>query len=130
MKESEQLKKEGKKKVTEQFAFKEYMDKIKLKKKFEPFLSDTIKIKSAIQFKTLEYQLQNTHDFAWFASKLFVVGYDSALINENKIDIFTYYFPWNKDWNNAINYAKDGLKFYTEKIGTYYLCGPNKRGLW
>jgi hypothetical protein len=115
----DQLKKEGKKKISEQLAFKEYMDKVKLKKKLEPFLSDTIKIKSSTAIKTLEYQLQNAHDFAWFASKLFVVGYDSVTINENKIDIFTYYFPWNTDWNNAINYAKDGLKFYSEKIGTY-----------
>ncbi|MEP6513541.1 MAG: hypothetical protein ABJA79_06715, partial [Parafilimonas sp.] len=82
---------------------------------------ETIMPASSNKNKTLTYTLNNAHDFAWFASKLFVVQYDTIQASpqgvpgtNNTIDVFSYYHPWKADeWNNSISYIKDALKFYS-----------------
>lgn len=115
----EALKTEANKPTNQQNSFLLFQEKIKTRKKIEPFIFDTIVVKSSTTKKTLSYQLQQAHDFAWFASKLFVVNFDSLQLNNKVIDIFTFYYPWSNGWNKAIQYAKDGIKFYTSKIGEY-----------
>lgn len=71
--------------------------------------------------KTLSYYAQKVPDFAWFAEKNFVIQYDTVQLPGGKIiDAFSYYH--NKDstlWNNSIDYIKDGVRKYSEWIGTY-----------
>lgn len=70
--------------------------------------------------KTWHYKQDNIHDFAWFASKDFMVKYDTAILPSQKIiDIFSYYRPASAAWNKSIAFAKDGLKKYSKWIGDY-----------
>ncbi len=76
---------------------------------------------SASTTKTLTYQQSNVHDFAWFADKRFIVNYDTCLLTSGKqIDVFTYYTPLQKkQWQKALSYAKDAVRFYSTKVGEY-----------
>ncbi len=71
--------------------------------------------------KTLTYHAENVPDFAWFAEKGVVIQYDTLKLRSGKIvDAFTYYKNKpNTIWNNSIDYAKDGTRYYSEKIGEY-----------
>lgn len=72
------------------------------------------------QSKTWHYKQDNIHDFAWFASKDFIVKYDTAILPSKEIiDVFAYYKPGSKAWNRSIAFAKDGLKKYSNWIGEY-----------
>ena len=70
--------------------------------------------------KTWHFKQNTVHDFAWFASKEFEVHYDTAILLSNKvIDVFSYYKPKSKGWEQSVAYAKDGLKKYSGWIGDY-----------
>lgn len=70
--------------------------------------------------KTWHYKQDKVHDFAWFASKDFIVKYDSVILpSSKKVDVFSYYKPNSKTWINSIEFAKDGLKKYSRWIGDY-----------
>lgn len=70
--------------------------------------------------KTWHYKQDNIHDFAWFASKSFIVKYDTVILPSKKIiDVFSYYKPKAKGWSKSIEYAKQGLKKYSNWIGDY-----------
>jgi len=72
------------------------------------------------QTKTWHYKQNNIHDFAWFASKDFIVKYDTAILPSKKIiDVFSYYKPAAKAWNESTAFAKEGLKKYSNWIGDY-----------
>jgi hypothetical protein len=75
---------------------------------------------SGKDIKILEYKLTNAHDFAWFASKQFVVQKDTVILKTKVVDIYSFYTPWNIiKWQESINYAKAGLHFYSNEIGDY-----------
>ena len=75
---------------------------------------------SSTAMKTLRYQLKNAHDFAWFASKLFLVQYDTVHLQSHTVDAFTFYNPWNKtDWKNSLDYVKKAIRFYSYQLGEY-----------
>ena len=60
------------------------------------------------------------HDFAWFASKEFIVQRDTALLPSKKIiDIFSYYKPGSKGWKESTGYAKNGIHQYSGWVGDY-----------
>lgn len=70
--------------------------------------------------KTWHFKESNIHDFAWFASKDFVVHFDTATLPSKKIvDIFSYYRPKSEGWGESIGFAKDGIKRYSKWIGDY-----------
>ncbi len=70
--------------------------------------------------KTWHYTQDNIHDFAWFASKDYIVKYDTAILTSNRtVDIFCYYKANEKAWKNSIAFTKDGLRKYSEWIGEY-----------
>ncbi len=69
--------------------------------------------------KTWHYKQDNVHDFAWFASKDYIVKYDTAVLSNKKVDVFCYCKPNQEAWKNSIAYAKDGLKKYSAWIGDY-----------
>ncbi|WP_170234154.1 M1 family metallopeptidase [Segetibacter aerophilus] len=70
--------------------------------------------------KVWHYKQNNIHDFAWFASKTFIVQYDTAVLTSNKIvDVFSFYKPQSKGWKESIAYAKDGIRRYSGWLGDY-----------
>ncbi|MFP5041172.1 M1 family metallopeptidase [Parasediminibacterium sp. JCM 36343] len=96
---------------------------------------ESIAPKSAATLKTLHYQLNNAHDFAWFASKQFLVQHDTVQLENKSVDVFAYYPPWQyENWKTSIAYAKNGLKFYDKHVGNYpystasVLSGPQTIG--
>jgi hypothetical protein len=77
-------------------------------------------IKSSANMKTLHYKQDNVHDFAWFADKLFLVRYDTVALVTKTVDVFSFYHPKVMgSWHQSIDYAKDGLKYYSKRIGDY-----------
>lgn len=71
--------------------------------------------------KTLTYYADSVPDFAWFADKGFIIQYDTVQLADNKVvDAFTFYHnnP-NTTWINSIDYVKDALHYYSDKIGKY-----------
>jgi hypothetical protein len=75
---------------------------------------------SSNETRTLRYIQDNVHDFAWFASKLFVVQYDTVQLASKTINAFTFFHPWEKNtWENSIGYAKDGTRKYSEYLAEY-----------
>jgi hypothetical protein len=69
--------------------------------------------------KTWHYTQQNIHDFAWFASKDFIVKYDTAVLDTKTVDLFSYYKPKDTIWQRSVSYLKDGIKRYSRWVGDY-----------
>ncbi|MBN2668657.1 MAG: M1 family metallopeptidase [Bacteroidales bacterium] len=71
--------------------------------------------------KTEEYTLEDAHDFAWFASPEYSVKTDSVQLpySENWVKIQIYTYNVDESWNNAIQYAKDAIYFYSLWVGDY-----------
>lgn len=70
--------------------------------------------------KVWHYKQNNIHDFAWFASKDFVVQYDTVILPSKKVvDVFAYYKPKSKGWKESVAYAKEGIKKYSHWMGDY-----------
>lgn len=75
---------------------------------------------SATNYKTLHYTLNNAHDFAWFASKKFIVQYDTVKIDNNTVDAFAFYLPnMLKSWQPALGYIKSAVRFYSKNLIPY-----------
>ena len=75
---------------------------------------------SSPQTKTLRYIQDSVHDFAWFASKLFVVQYDTLQLRSKTVDVFSFFHPWEKDrWKETVSYAKDATRKYSQWLGEY-----------
>jgi hypothetical protein len=72
-------------------------------------------------FKTLSYQAENIHDFAWFADKDFIIHYDTMQLQSGKvIDVFSFFQPdGNKEWRNSVGFIKDAVTRYSGWIGEY-----------
>jgi hypothetical protein len=118
--ELDKLKAIGKTPVEEQAVYKQYKKFEQALKKTSKLTIDSFAITSAKGVKTLRYQQDNIHDFAWFASKTFLVQYDTVLLNKNSIDAFTFFHPNKKEnWKKAISYTKNGIKNYSNWIGAY-----------
>lgn len=117
--ELEHLKSFGKTSLKEQSIYKQYQSFITNSK--NKFISiDSFRIPTSNKLKTLVYKQNNIHDFAWFASKTFLVEYDTIIINKNIIDVFSFFNPSSiSSWQNSVEYAKAGLKKYSEWIGNY-----------
>jgi hypothetical protein len=71
--------------------------------------------------KTLQYYGDHIHDFAWFASKSFIIRYDTLQLAEgDTVNVFSYGQPaGNKQWKNSISYIKDAVRHYSNWIGRY-----------
>ncbi|MCY7421732.1 MAG: M1 family metallopeptidase, partial [Chitinophagaceae bacterium] len=70
--------------------------------------------------RTWHYQQNAIHDFAWFASKNLVAHYDTTILpGGKKVDIFSYYKPASEAWKKSLQYAKDGLQYYSSRLGDY-----------
>ena len=71
--------------------------------------------------KTLRYQQDSVHDFAWFADSSFRVEHDTiALPSGRIIEAFAYYLPFSKPiWTSAIAYIKKVVRFRSAVTGEY-----------
>lgn len=72
--------------------------------------------------KTLNYISSNMIDFAWFASKEFIVHHDIVKIpdTDRYVHCRTFFSPENKQkWHNAIKYVKRSVILFSELIGEY-----------
>lgn len=72
--------------------------------------------------KTLEYRLENAHDFAWFADKRFHVMKSSVTLPQSGRIVKTYvYFDDRhaKAWKSACDYVNRSVLFYSDKVGEY-----------
>ncbi|MGC4102963.1 M1 family metallopeptidase [Ferruginibacter sp.] len=78
-------------------------------------------IASSKNLKTLHYQQDNVHDFAWFADKTFSVKTDTLKLPSGKvISVYAYYFSENEDvWANSIQYTKQAILTKSRWLGEY-----------
>jgi hypothetical protein len=75
---------------------------------------------SSSQTKTLRYIQPGVHDFAWFASKLFIVEYDTIQLASKTVDALTFFHPWEKNnWDKSIAYVKDATRKYSGYLAEY-----------
>lgn len=118
--ELKKLKETGRQKSSQQKNFKLFAQlKEEVKKGTHP-LPETLNPPSSKKTKTLTYSLNNAHDFAWFASKLFLVQYDTLQLHDHTVDVFSYYNPWQSEgWQNSVKNMKDATRFYSNAVGTY-----------
>ncbi|UCH83882.1 MAG: M1 family metallopeptidase [Candidatus Latescibacterota bacterium] len=72
--------------------------------------------KDAQTFKTLHFHAENVHDFAWSASRKFIV--DST--ESNGVDIRSFYYPKNRDWKDStLVYGVRAVDWLAERVGLY-----------
>ncbi len=77
---------------------------------------------SSEKTKTIEYQLKNSHDFAWFADKRFNVMKSGIVLPESERTVITYaYFndEHAEEWKKACEYINRSVLFYSENVGEY-----------
>lgn len=86
----------------------------------KPVVAKPIIKKPTFNLVSYSYKQENCHDFAWFASKDFIVQYDTVKLATKVVDVFTYYHPQQvTNWNKSIDYAKNGISKYSNWIGEY-----------
>ena len=71
--------------------------------------------------KTLVYEADNVHDFAWFADKRFKVLHDTlALTSGRTIDVWSMFTEAEAGlWVNSLAYLKRSVRFYSDRVGEY-----------
>jgi hypothetical protein len=71
--------------------------------------------------KTLQYKQDRIHDFAWFASKDFIVKEDTLQLASGRVVKAYSFYRSKKDkgWENSISYIKDAVRFRSQHIGEY-----------
>ncbi len=124
--ELELLKKLGKTKFNQQLNYK-IEEVVVEKKSFFPAKpvkktkTETVVRKTkSIGTKTLHYHQENVHDFAWFASKNFLVQYDTLQLKNNVVDLFSFFHKKReKNGLNNIKHMKTALKNYSNWLGEY-----------
>jgi uncharacterized protein YjaZ len=118
--ELKHLKDLAKQKPSSQKNYKLYQQLSAEIKNGEHPLHETFMPPSSKNTKTVTYTIDNAHDFAWFASKLFLVQFDTVQLSDHTVNVFAYYNPWQSDeWKSSVKYMKDAVHFYSNKIGEY-----------
>lgn len=64
------------------------------------------------------YELNNIHDFAWFASTDYKVLHDTLRVNNRVIDIYAYHLG-TPSWERVPDYAKHTIRLNNQNIGVY-----------
>ncbi len=76
--------------------------------------------RSSATTKSLRYLQDKVHDFAWFADKRFVVGYDTINLSSGRtIDAFSYFLPNGTTWEQSLKYIKDAVHTRSFWLGEY-----------
>jgi len=79
-------------------------------------------VKSDKQFKTLQFKEDHVHDFAWFASKNWIIRKDTAHVagNNNTISVWCAFLPQHLNyWKKGNAYLKETLHSYGDEVGPY-----------
>ena len=90
-----------------------------------PLPSDTLYKKgrpaSSENWKTVTFEEQNIHDFAWFADKTWVVRKDTVTLPGGKItEAYTCFFPQHqKGWAKSMEAVKTAITEYSKRVGDY-----------
>lgn len=76
---------------------------------------------SAQKYKTIEFKAERVHDFAWFASKDFLVVTDTAVLKSGtKIPTYAYFMLKNsKNWQKSSFFVKRAIEYLSENLGDY-----------
>ncbi len=77
---------------------------------------------SSAEMKTLHFQEDNIHDFAFFADKRFIVRKDTAHINGGSGTVMTYaaFLPSSKKhWIKGTDYIKETIERLSNEVGPY-----------
>ncbi len=87
---------------------------------------------SSPNLKTLTYQAENVHDFAWFADKRFKVLHDTLVLARPQgagegfgeqggtIDVWALFNETEAGlWVKATDYLKRATRFYSDQVGVY-----------
>ncbi|OIO99960.1 MAG: hypothetical protein AUJ98_09320 [Bacteroidetes bacterium CG2_30_33_31] len=71
--------------------------------------------------KSLHYQLNDVHDFAWFADKNFISKHKTIILESGKKVVLTtlFLFEHADAWQEALRYMEQGVKFYSHNVGEY-----------
>lgn len=110
----------GKQKPEQQPNYLNYLAAQKTKSIASAKQNKTIQKKTNDNLIALNFKQENCHDFAWFASKDFIVQYDTVQLLSKTVDVFSFYYPKQiKNWATSLSYTKDGLKKYSNWIGEY-----------
>ena len=118
--ELEKLKSLGKQSIESQENYKLFKNGLESQAKKTGKTFYEVMPPSSAQTKTLRYIQDKVHDFAWFASKLFVVQYDTVQLASKTVDGFSFFHPWEKNnWQKSISYVKDGTRKYSEYLADY-----------
>ncbi len=99
---------------TKRKTLKELNAEVSSKKKSKKYPSST-------QQKTILFKQDNVHDFAWFASKEFVVKNDTLQLPSGKIiNVNIYYYKKNESiWKNSIAFTKRAILTKSKWLGEY-----------
>lgn len=66
------------------------------------------------------YEIKQAHDFAWFASKDYIVKHDTLQLHGKIIDVYACYFKKNeKLWKNSLQFIKDAVLTKSKWLGEY-----------
>ncbi len=71
--------------------------------------------------KTLHFQQNKVHDFAWFADKRFIVQHDTLRLPSGRtIDVYAYYLPGEQEtWKSGVPFIKSAVLYRSGLIGEY-----------
>ncbi|WP_106525055.1 M1 family metallopeptidase [Taibaiella chishuiensis] len=91
----------------------------------QPLPADTLYKKSrplsAEQMKTVTFEEQNIHDFAWFADKTWIVRKDTVSVpGGGVVEAFTCFTPEHqKAWSKSLVAVKTAINGYSSRVGAY-----------
>lgn len=91
-------------------------------RKLRPYVKDTVQIPSAAEMKTVTFEEQNIHDFAWFADKQWVVRKDTVAVpgSGNVVTAYTCYLSGHQSgWGESIQSVKTAIREYSKAVGPY-----------
>lgn len=71
--------------------------------------------------KTIRFELDSVHDFAWFADKRFCISSKIVkLASGREVECRAYYTPANYYvWHRAVDYVAEAVLFYSKYVGEY-----------
>lgn len=76
---------------------------------------------SSDTMKTLRFQEDYIHDFAWFADKRWLVRKDTVHLpgEDTAITVWTAFLPGTPSWESGTQYLKLAVRHYSSLIGSY-----------
>lgn len=77
---------------------------------------------SSKEYKTIQYKINQAHDFAWFADKRFHVLKGEVILpyTQRKVTTYTYFTNLEADlWMKSIEYVNRAVLNYSEWVGEY-----------